>query len=115
MKFSLLSVPFFAAIILTGCNSGTPTTVAARNSTQLTAAGSSFVYPVMMRWVQAYGQGHQGLQINYQSIGSGGGIEQLKNGWWILARPTPRSMTKSEGDACSGADPGERGTGMHNL
>jgi phosphate transport system substrate-binding protein len=80
MKFSLLSVPFFAAIILTGCNSGTPTTVAARNSAQLTAAGSSFVYPVMMQWVQAYGKDHQGLQINYQSIGSGGGIEQLKNG-----------------------------------
>ncbi len=80
MKLSLLSVPFFAAIILTGCNSGTPTTVAARNSAQLTAAGSSFVYPVMMQWVQAYGRDHQGLQINYQSIGSGGGIEQLKNG-----------------------------------
>ncbi len=80
MKLSLLSVPLFATIILTGCNSGTPTTAAARNNTQLTAAGSSFVYPVMMRWVQAYGQDHQGLQINYQSIGSGGGIEQLKNG-----------------------------------
>ncbi|MGA6987720.1 MAG: phosphate ABC transporter substrate-binding protein PstS [Terriglobales bacterium] len=80
MKLSLLSVPLFAAIILTGCNSATPTAVAAHNSAQLTAAGSSFVYPVMMRWVQAYGQDHQGLQINYQSIGSGGGIEQLKNG-----------------------------------
>jgi ABC-type phosphate transport system substrate-binding protein len=54
MKLSLLSVPFFAAIILTGCNSGTPTTVAAHNSAQLAAAGSSFVYPVMMQWVQAY-------------------------------------------------------------
>ena len=80
--------------IALACNSATPTTVAARNSTQLTAAGSSFVYPVMMRWVQAYGQGHQGLQINYQSIGSGGGIEQLKNGWWTSAPPTLRSMTK---------------------
>jgi phosphate transport system substrate-binding protein len=79
MKLNLLSVPFFAAIILTGCNSGTPTTAAARNSVQVIAAGSSFVYPVMTRWIQAYGQDHQGLQINYQSIGSGGGIEQLKN------------------------------------
>ena len=80
MKLNLLSVPFFAAIILTGCNSGKPASVATSNSGQLTAAGSSFVYPVMMRWVQAYQQNHQGLQINYQSIGSGGGIEQLKNG-----------------------------------
>ena len=45
MKLGPLSVPFFAAIILTGCNSGTPTTVAARNSAQLTAAGSSFELP----------------------------------------------------------------------
>jgi phosphate transport system substrate-binding protein len=80
MKLNLLSVPFFAAIILTGCNSGKPASVATGDSAQLTAAGSSFVYPVMMRWVQAYQQNHQGLQINYQSIGSGGGIEQLKNG-----------------------------------
>ncbi len=80
MNLNLLSVPFIATIILTGCNSGTPTTAAARNNTQLTAAGSSFVDPVMTRWAQAYGQDHQGLQINYQSIGSGGGIEQLKSG-----------------------------------
>jgi phosphate transport system substrate-binding protein len=80
MRLRLLSVPFFAAIVLTGCNSGKPASVASGNNAQLTAAGSSFVYPVMMQWVQAYGKGHQGLQINYQSIGSGGGIEQLKNG-----------------------------------
>jgi len=49
MTLSFLSVPFVAAIMLTGRNSGTSTTVAARNSIQLTAAGSSFVYPVMMR------------------------------------------------------------------
>ena len=54
MTLSFLSVPFVAAIMLTGRNSGTSTTVAARNSIQLTAAGSSFVYPVMMRWVQAF-------------------------------------------------------------
>lgn len=43
----------------------------------ISGAGSTFVYPVMTRWIQDYGQG--GLQINYQSIGSGGGIQQVKN------------------------------------
>ena len=80
MNLSLLSVPFFATNDPNGLNSGTPTTAAARNNTQLTAAGSSFVDPVMTQWAQAYGKDHQGLQINYQSIGSGGGIQQLKNG-----------------------------------
>jgi phosphate transport system substrate-binding protein len=80
MKLSLLSVLFFATIILTDCNSGTTPSVASTNGAHVTAAGSSFVYPVMMQWIQAYQQNHQGLEINYQSIGSGGGIEQLKNG-----------------------------------
>lgn len=80
MKLSLLSVTFFAAIVLTGCNSGKPASIASSNSAHVTAAGSSFVYPIMMQWTQAYQQNHQGLEINYQSIGSGGGIEQLKNG-----------------------------------
>jgi phosphate transport system substrate-binding protein len=80
MKLRLFFVPLLAAFVLVGCNSGTTASVATGNSAQLTAAGSSFVYPIMMRWVQAYQQNHQGLEINYQSIGSGGGIEQLKTG-----------------------------------
>src|SRR6201997_3115824 len=36
--------------------------------------------PVMMRWIQGFQTSHAGVQINYQSIGSGGGIQQLKKG-----------------------------------
>jgi phosphate transport system substrate-binding protein len=43
----------------------------------ISGAGSTFVYPVMTRWIQDYGQG--GVQINYQSIGSGGGIQQIRS------------------------------------
>jgi ABC-type phosphate transport system substrate-binding protein len=32
------------------------------------------------RWIESYPRDHPGVQINYQSIGSGGGIQQLKNG-----------------------------------
>jgi phosphate transport system substrate-binding protein len=69
---------FFA---MAACNSGTKSpTEAATSSVQITGAGSSFVYPLMTRWVSDFQVSHKGVGINYQSIGSGGGIEQLKNG-----------------------------------
>jgi len=46
----------------------------------LSGAGSTFVYPVMTRWIQDYSQVHTNVRINYQSIGSGGGIQQVKAG-----------------------------------
>lgn len=46
----------------------------------ITGAGSTFVYPIMTRWIADYHQAHPNVQVNYQSIGSGGGIQQVKNG-----------------------------------
>jgi phosphate transport system substrate-binding protein len=46
---------------------------------QVTGAGSTFVYPVLSKWAAVYSQSN-GLQVNYQSIGSGGGIAQIKAG-----------------------------------
>jgi phosphate transport system substrate-binding protein len=45
----------------------------------VTGAGASFVFPVMSRWSNDY-QAATGNRINYQSIGSGGGIAQIKSG-----------------------------------
>ena len=42
-----------------------------------TGAGASFVYPAISRWSADYKQA-TGKQVNYQSIGSGGGIAQIK-------------------------------------
>lgn len=53
---------------------------AAADNAQLTAAGSTFVYPIMTHWISDFQQKHPGVRINYQSIGSGGGIQQLKAG-----------------------------------
>lgn len=47
---------------------------------QISGAGSSFVYPIMTRWIADYHQANPDIRINYQSIGSGGGIEQVKKG-----------------------------------
>jgi len=62
------------ALTISSCKSGGPEAV------NLSGAGSSFVYPVMQRWIQDYHQAHPTVQINYQSIGSGGGIQQVKAG-----------------------------------
>ena len=51
------------ALTLTACKSSGPKTV------QLSGAGSTFVYPAMSRWVQAFSQTHPNVRINYQSIG----------------------------------------------
>lgn len=45
----------------------------------ITGAGSSFAYPLLARWAQAYQQDTQ-QRVNYQSIGSGGGLSQLVQG-----------------------------------
>ena len=46
---------------------------------QVTGAGSTFVYPVLSAWAADY-QKQSGTSINYQSIGSGGGISQIEAG-----------------------------------
>jgi phosphate transport system substrate-binding protein len=46
----------------------------------LNAAGATFPYPIYSKWFDVYHNAHPGVQINYQSIGSGGGIRQLLAG-----------------------------------
>jgi len=46
----------------------------------LNAAGATFPYPIYSKWFDVYHTAHPNLQINYQSIGSGGGIRQLLAG-----------------------------------
>nr|WP_218169552.1 phosphate ABC transporter substrate-binding protein PstS [Pseudomonas gingeri] len=47
------------------------------HATDVTGAGSSFVFPVLSKWSQDYSKTSSN-RINYQSIGSGGGIAQIK-------------------------------------
>src|SRR5271163_2472235 len=46
----------------------------------LNAAGATFPYPIYSKWFDVYHTAHPSIQINYQSIGSGGGIRQLQAG-----------------------------------
>src|SRR6266550_3237997 len=45
----------------------------------LNAAGATFPYPIYSKWFDQYHQAHANVQINYQSIGSGGGMRQLRD------------------------------------
>jgi phosphate transport system substrate-binding protein len=46
----------------------------------LNGAGASFPYPIYSKWFSDYNKAHPDVEINYQSIGSGGGIHQLLSG-----------------------------------
>lgn len=46
----------------------------------LNAAGATFPYPIYSKWFSEYAAQHPGVEINYQSIGSGGGIRQVTAG-----------------------------------
>jgi phosphate transport system substrate-binding protein len=57
-----------AAAVLVGC---------APQGRDISGAGATFPYPVYSKWAGAYQQ-QTGIGLNYQSIGSGGGIKQIK-------------------------------------
>ncbi|MFY9726571.1 MAG: phosphate ABC transporter substrate-binding protein PstS [Bryobacteraceae bacterium] len=46
----------------------------------INAAGATFPYPIYSKWFEEFRQAHPSIEINYQSIGSGGGIQQLTSG-----------------------------------
>ena len=49
----------------------------AAHATDISGAGATFPYPIYSKWADAYKQ-QTGIGLNYQSIGSGGGIKQIK-------------------------------------
>lgn len=69
-----------AALLLAACQGKNNTNDAAQSAAgQITGAGSTFVYPVLAAWSADYAK-QTGQAVNYQSIGSGGGISQIKAG-----------------------------------
>jgi len=65
------------AVLLTGLLLALPVL---GQTTQLNGAGATFPYPIYSKWFSEYNKLHSDVQINYQSIGSGGGIRQVLNG-----------------------------------
>src|SRR5215207_453950 len=65
---------FVLAFVSIACNGGG----SGSNSVSLQGAGATFPNPLYQKWLSEYGKLHPNVKIDYQSIGSGGGIKQLK-------------------------------------
>ena len=79
MSVSKRSLQFIAGLVLLvfmfvslACSGGGSGTVS------LQGAGATFPNPLYQKWLSEYGKLHANIRIDYQSIGSGGGIKQLK-------------------------------------
>lgn len=67
MKRFLFLLPVLSLVALSGL----------ARAADITGAGSTFAYPILAKWAQAY-KTRTGVGLNYQSIGSGGGIKQIQ-------------------------------------
>src|SRR6266566_10006500 len=52
---------------------------AAQQTMKINGAGATFPLPIYSKWFDEYHKAHPNVEINYQSIGSGGGIRQITN------------------------------------
>lgn len=64
-------------MVLAACGGGSSTPES--QPIQINGAGATFPYPIYSKWFSEYGTRHPNIRINYQSIGSGGGVRQLQN------------------------------------
>lgn len=70
----LIAIVFLASLVTTSCFSGRQ----GKGAIKIQGAGSSLINPLMQKWVSEYGNMNSNVRIDYQSIGSGGGIKQVK-------------------------------------
>lgn len=72
---SLAGAVVLLTAFLGGCSSGDSTS----STVNLTGAGATFPYPIYSRWFAKYGEANP-VRVNYQSVGSGAGIQQMVEG-----------------------------------
>jgi len=82
LKSALISIALGAALIMAGVITlvDFPAAAPAPSPLLINAAGATFPYPIYSKWFTEYNRVHPDIQINYQAIGSGGGIRQLQTG-----------------------------------
>ncbi|WP_126172298.1 phosphate ABC transporter substrate-binding protein PstS [Altericroceibacterium xinjiangense] len=79
MRLSFFALPLAFALAACGSDNTAETAQGVTAGGEVTGAGSTFVYPVLSAWASDYSNSG-GANVNYQSIGSGGGIAQVKAG-----------------------------------
>jgi phosphate transport system substrate-binding protein len=82
LKTSITSVALGTLLVALGVCAfvESPSATPAPSPLLLNAAGATFPYPIYSKWFTEYNRLHPDIQINYNSIGSGGGIRQLQAG-----------------------------------
>jgi phosphate transport system substrate-binding protein len=75
---ALLAVVLAFAAACSGERADSTTTPAAGGTIRLQGAGATFPNPLYQKWLSEYGKANANIRIDYQSIGSGGGIKQIK-------------------------------------
>jgi phosphate transport system substrate-binding protein len=78
-KFAGLLAALCALALVLGCSKQQDTSgqAAGTANVALTGAGATFPFPLYSKWMSEYNRLHPNIRINYQSIGSGGGIRQI--------------------------------------
>jgi len=76
----ILAAVVLICLSLISCSHTATNERGAGHVTLINIAGATFPYPIYSKWFDVYHQMHPTIEINYQSIGSGGGIEQLRAG-----------------------------------
>lgn len=72
-KFTALAALVVLLIASFGCSPG-----GSNSEVRLQGAGATFPNPLYQKWLSEYGKAHANVKIDYQSIGSGGGIKQIQ-------------------------------------
>jgi phosphate transport system substrate-binding protein len=79
-KASFLIATLLIVSLITGCGpKGEGPTTANNQTVSLKGAGASFPAPIYTKWMSEYGKAHSNIQIDYNSIGSGGGVKNIQS------------------------------------
>jgi phosphate transport system substrate-binding protein len=101
----LKSLVVFLSFALAACQPNESKTQPAASSAapiSINGAGATFPYPIYSKWFDEYQKSHPNVRINYQSIGSGGGIKQL-SAQTVFFGASDGPMTDAQLQAAPGA------------
>jgi phosphate transport system substrate-binding protein len=77
-KIILGAIALFGTLIANGCNSSSNAEPASTMTNAIGGVGSTFVDPLMKRWIIGFQNAHPKIGVNYRAEGSGAGIDEIK-------------------------------------
>ena len=120
LTLSLFATAVLALAVTAGCSfseegRAKETPMSTTNTRTIGAAGSTFIAPLMASWASSYEQAHP-VHVNYRPIGSGGGIEEMKQGRLdFAASDAPLSDDQPKEMPASAPGASHRRARLHHL